>query len=395
MRANPRVALFTDSYLEVNGVAHTSRQLATHAMRAGRDLLVVHAGPQTGEVNDGSLHRLSLHRTTVGFALDVDLRFDLLLWRYATRVVDVVQRFKPDLIHLTGPSDIGLLGALVAWKERIPLIISWHTNVHEYARTRAAKFLAGLGITSPNVFESLIERTSLDLTCLFYRSGRQLLAPNPELCEMLRQRCRRPVSLMERGVDTTLFTPEKRQRQEEILNIGYVGRLSPEKNVRLLARLESELLRLGCHGIRFTIIGAGSEMEWLRRSMRTAVFTGVLRGEALARAYADLDLFIFPSLTDTYGNVVLEAQASGVPVIVSSGGGPKYLIQQGRTGYIAEREDDFAGLASNLYRNPVQRRLMAAEARHHALGLSWEKIFEDLYLVYQAAAAQREILNGE
>lgn len=385
MRANPRVALFTDSYLEVNGVAQTSRQLAAQAARASYPFLVVHAGSQTCEMTEGSLQRLSLYRTRFGFPLDVDLRFDLLLWRHAQRVLDTIHRFRPDLIHLTGPSDVGLLGAVVAKRLAIPVVISWHTNVHEYARTRAAKLLAGLGFGSLSVVGDMIEDLSLALTCLFYRTGRTLLAPNPELCAMLNQKCQRPVALMERGVDTSLFTPGKRQRQEEILNIGYVGRLSPEKNVRLLARIESELLQSGCQSIRFTIIGSGSEWEWLRQAMRTAVFTGVLRGEALARAYADLDLFIFPSTTDTFGNVVLEAQASGVPVIVSAGGGPKYLIRKGVTGLVADREEDFTGLVRRLYHNPAERQQMATEARNHALDLSWERIFEELCQVYRNA----------
>ena len=395
MRANPRIALFTDSYLEVNGVGHTSRQLASYAAQKGRPFLVVHAGPQTEEITAGSLQRLSLRRTTCGFSLDVDLRFDLLLGRHVKRVIETVRRFKPDLIHLTGPSDIGLVGALVAWRLGIPVVISWHTNVHEYAQTRAAQLLARSGMRLPAAIGGAIEKVSLDLTCLFYRLGLTLFAPNPELAEMLRRKCRRPVFPMERGVDTSLFTPEKRQRDDGVLNIGYVGRLSPEKNVRLLARIESELLGFGCQDIRFTIIGAGSELEWLRQSMQTAVFTGVLRGEALAGAFANLDLFIFPSTTDTFGNVVLEAQASGVPAIVSAGGGPKYLIRPKQTGFIAGRDEDFAGLACRLYHDPDQRRQLGVEARHHAQGLSWEKIFEDLYRVYELTIGKEERPDGD
>lgn len=395
MRANPRIALFTDSYLEVNGVAHTSRQLASYAAQEGRPFLVAHAGPQTEESTAGSLQLLSLRRTTCGFSLDVDLRFDLLLGRHVKRVIETVRRFKPDLIHLTGPSDIGLLGALVAWRLGIPVVISWHTNVHEYAQTRAAELLARSGMRLPAAIGGAIGKVSLDLTCLFYRLGLTLFAPNPELAKMLRRRCRRPVFPMERGVDTSLFTPEKRQRKDGILNIGYVGRLTPEKNVRLLARIESELLGFGCQDIRFTIIGAGSEQEWLRQSMQTAVFTGVLRGEALAGAYANLDLFIFPSTTDTFGNVVLEAQASGVPAIVSAGGGPKYLIRPEQTGFIARRDEDFAGLACRLYHDPDQRRQLGVEARHHALGLSWEKIFEDIYRVYELTIGKHERPDGD
>lgn len=388
MKASPRVALFTDSYLEVNGVANTSRQLAAYAQRHGHPFLVVHAGSGTEEIVEGSLRRLMLYRSGVGFRLDDDLRFDLLLWRHGRRVAESLRRFRPDLVHLTGPSDLGLLGAFIAWRRRIPVVLSWHTNVHEYARTRCTRSLDQLGIRLPEWAGRLVEAASLFGLTQFYRVGRVVLAPNEELAELIGRRSRRPVFLMRRGVDTTLFTPEKRDRQDDRLNLGYVGRLSPEKNVRQLARLEAELLQSGCREIKFTIVGAGSELHWLRESMKSGVFTGVLSGEALARAYANMDLFIFPSTTDTYGNVVLEAQAAGVPAIISDCGGPKFIVREGETGGVARRESDWAALVRQLYADPAERRRLAEGARRHALGMTWERIFDEVYRVYETTIRQ-------
>ncbi|MFM8395623.1 MAG: glycosyltransferase, partial [Acidobacteriota bacterium] len=382
MRANLRIALFTDSYLEVNGVANTSRQLAAQAQRQDQPFLVIHAGPRTGEVTEGSLQRLILHRSRVGFRLDSDLRFDLLIWRHARRVIATIERFRPDLIHLTGPSDIGLLGALVASRLRIPIITSWHTNVHEYARRRLDSLGTRIGLSLPDRVGALVEEACLIPLGWFHGLGRILLAPNVELATLLGAKCNRPTRLMRRGVDTTLFSPAKRDRHEEIFNIGYVGRLTAEKNVRSLAEIERELLGQGCQAIRFTIVGTGSELGWLRQAMKKAVFTGVLKGEALARTYANLDLFVFPSTTDTFGNVVLEALASGVPAIVSSGGGPKYIVSDGETGFIANQASDISRLICQLYHHPEQRAEMALAARHHAEKMGWESIFAELMNAY-------------
>ena len=135
---------------------------------------------------------------------------------------------------------------------------------------------------------------------------------------------------MRRGVDTRLFDPARRRRSDDTFRIGYVGRLTPEKNVRFLAELGVALKAKGQDNVEFVIVGEGSEEAWLRQNVPNVTCTGVLRGDALAEAYAGMDLFAFPSRTDTFGNVVLEALASGVPAVVTDGGGPKFIVAAGR-----------------------------------------------------------------
>lgn len=395
MKTEPRVAFFTDSYLEVNGVAHTSRHLAAFAKANDFPFLCVHAGEETRTVDEGSLRRLMLKRTKVGFALDADLRFDLLLWRHAKSALATVREFKPDVIHITGPSDVGLLGVYVARKLNLPIVMSWHTNIHEYAGQRLSKLLPFLPDVRRFSPAGSAERLSLKLTLLFYKLGKVFLAPNEELGELLERSLNRPVFMMRRGVDTKLFSPVKRARTDSLFNIGYVGRLTPEKNVRLLARLETGLLRAGMKDFRFVIIGTGSEREWLEQHMQTAELPGVLKGETLARAYANLDLFIFPSHTDTFGNVVLEAQASGVPAIVSDQGGPKFIIANGETGLTVKTEKDFLQAAIHLMAEPELHAQMREAARQRACRASWENVFRQVYQAYetcvQRTAAERAV----
>ncbi len=146
---------------------------------------------------------------------------------------------------------------------------------------------------------------------------------------------------MHRGVDTDLFNPRRRDRGDDTFVIGYVGRLTVEKNIRELVELERRLIQEGLSNFRFLIVGQGAEESWLRANMKKADFTGVLRGEELARAYANMDIFAFPSRTDTYGNVVLEALASGVPAVVTDSGGPRFIVRDGETGFVARDPQEF------------------------------------------------------
>ncbi|HZU09847.1 MAG TPA: glycosyltransferase, partial [Pseudacidobacterium sp.] len=190
--------------------------------------------------------------------------------------------------------------------------------------------------------------------------------------------------LMPRGIDTELFSPERRDRTPDDTDfvLGFVGRLSVEKNVALLARIREQLVAAGAEGFRFLIVGHGAEESWLRQQLPNAEFTGVLKGEALARAYANMDLFVFPSHTDTFGNVVLEALASGVPAIVTPNGGPRYIVKEGVTGFVAN-DGDFATAIFRLMQNSELHEQMRRAARTDALGASWDSVFESVYQSYQ------------
>ncbi|HEX2917859.1 MAG TPA: glycosyltransferase, partial [Edaphobacter sp.] len=170
------------------------------------------------------------------------------------------------------------------------------------------------------------------------------------------------------------------------LVLGYVGRLSVEKNVALLARVEHELLQQGITNFRLLIVGHGSEDANLRSTLRQADFPGVLSGAELAAAYAKMDLFLFPSHTDTFGNVVLEALSSGVPAIVTPGGGPKYIVRDQQTGFIAA-EEGFGPAIVSLANDRARLIRMRSAARQYALTCSWDAVFSRLYDGY------REILS--
>jgi phosphatidylinositol alpha 1,6-mannosyltransferase len=196
---------------------------------------------------------------------------------------------------------------------------------------------------------------------------------------------------MSRGIAIRLFSPERRGNA---LVIGYVGRLSSEKNLRMLPGLEHRLQQAGVTNYRFLVVGEGSERAWLRASLKHAELPGILCGEDLAGAYASMDVFVFPSSTDTFGNVVLEAMASGVPPIVTDRGGPKFLFDRNVAGFVAKDEDEFTSAILALYRDVDRRIAMRHAARSSAQRSSWDAVFKRVHEAYELCAQSSVAPNG-
>ncbi len=379
----PRVAFFTDSFSEINGVARTSRALVAYAAERRHPMLCVHGGGSTGVVKEGSITRLALERSRVGFGLEEDLRFDLLLWRHRRAVAELLRQFAPDVVHITGPGDLGQLGAYLAHVTDTPLMASWHTNLHDFAALRLQRLARWVPSPARRALGDVARQQTLRFVLDFYRIARRILAPNPELVDLIAHATGRPVELMPRGVDTTRFSPALATPRTGTFRIGYVGRLSPEKNVRLLAAIEQELLGLTAVDFRFVIVGDGSERGWLENHLHTGEFAGVLSGERLARAYANMDVFVFPSESDTFGNVVLEALASGTPVVAMDRGGPRFIVRHGVSGYLASRAGGFVDALLTLIGDRERHITMRAAAREQALEASWPRVFDGVYDAYR------------
>lgn len=388
MAGPPRVAFFTDSFHEVNGVARTSREF--HKFAAARDypFLSIHPGTRTRRWQEGAVTTFELRNSRLSIALETDLRFDPLFLRHWFRLLRATRHFAPDIVHVTGPGHCGLLGAILAHYLRVPLVASWHTNVHEFGARRLRKLIRYLPWLLTDSVCQGAEQRSLDVLLWFYRMARVQFAPNPELVGMLASRTKRPCYLMRRGIDTELFSPERRTRPSDEKGefvIGYVGRLSPEKDVRQLVELERKLIAAGLTNYRFLVVGDGGDRPFLAAEMERCDLPGVLLGNDLSNAYANMDAFVFPSETDTFGNVVLEALASGLPAIVSSGGGPQYIIDDGVNGFKAATVEDYAGAISRLYRDRELLRTMKAAAREKAFTFSWTAVFDNVYSHYPEA----------
>ena len=397
MKKIPRIAFFPDSFLEVNGVAMTSKRLVEFAKQRGYPYLCVHAGKETKSSTDESVKYLSLKRSPLSFPMDEDLKYDPFFQRHTNRVLQKLVKFQPDVIHITGLNDVSIIGSYLSWKLQIPMVGSWHTNLHEFAARRLTRMLKFLPSKTLGSITNFAERRIMNGAVLYYKMPKVVLSPNQELVEILGKGTKRSSRLMTRGVDTKMFSPEKRTVNDNILRFGFVGRLRAEKNVRLLAALEKKLLEKGKTNFKFIIVGEGNERGWLEKNMANAEFTGFLDGEQLAAAYGNMDVFVFPSETETFGNVAQEANASGVPAIVTNHGGPKFIVKHGESGFIAANFDDFVKYSLELMDDTEKLAKMKHQARENAMSSSWDAVFEAVYNAYREAVeiAEAEKLSAD
>lgn len=377
-----RAAFFPDSYLEVNGAAMTSQRLVGWAKNKDYPFLCIHGGKENLSYRDGSISYLRLKRSPVSFRLDEDLAYDPLFQRHTNRVLRALAEFKPDVIHITGLNDVSIVGAYLAWKLQLPLVGSWHTNIHEFAARRLTRLFRFLPDSALSKLTDFAERKIMDGAVLYYKMPKVVLSPNQELIDALGRGTGRVSLLMSRGVDTEMFSPEKRTINDGVFRLGFVGRLRAEKNVRLLVDLEKELIKAGRTNFEFMIVGEGNEREYLEKHLQHAAFTGFLDGEALSEAYANMDVFVFPSETDAFGNVTQEANASGVPAIVTNQGGPKFIVRHGETGFICENLADFKKFTLRLMDEPETHAAMRQNARRFAMSRSWDAVFESVFQAY-------------
>ena len=381
-----RAAYFPDSFLEVNGVAMTSNRLIQFVRKRGYPFLCVHAGEKTEVRRDDNITFISLKRSPLAIRMDEGLSYDPLFNRHIKFVRRELEKFKPEVFHITGLNDVSIIGSYLSWKMDVPMVGSWHTNLHEYAALRIRRklgFLPDKFIHPPTNF---LKRKILEGAMLYYKMPQILLAPNEELIEMLETGTGRQGRLMIRGVDTEKFSPAHRTTTDKFLRFGFVGRLRAEKNVRMLAEMEKKLFAAGKKDFKFLIVGEGDERDYLAKNMKTAELPGFLEGKELSEAYANMDIFIFPSDTDAFGNVVQEANASGSPCIVTDRGGPKFIVQNNKTGFVAKNTDEFVKYAIELMDNPEKLAQMKKSSIEFARSRSWDSVFDNVFEVYAEAS---------
>jgi glycosyltransferase involved in cell wall biosynthesis len=290
-----------------------------------------------------------------------------------------------DVIHLTTPGPMGLVALWVAHQTGLPLVGSFHTDLSAYTRVLSGSERLG----------ALMRQY---MRWMYGRCAR-VLVPSEATRDLLRRAgtAADRIRIWTRGVDTDLFSPDRRSARlreqwradERRPALLYVGRLSREKGLSLLPDLQATLRR---HGVehRLILAGEGPMESELRAKCPDAIFTGALGRAEVATVFASADLFVFPSQTDTAGNVVLEAQASGIPVVVSDCGGPKENLLPGISGVVCPGTDPdtWADLLAPFALSADLRRRSSLQARTYALGRRWDLALMPLFEAYRQLAVQ-------
>ena len=368
---NTKRAWFTDTLEDVNGVTTTIRKMTAAGLETGADLIVVTSRHQIGiadipiknfmPIGDFELPEYELQK----------LSFPP-LWH----IVDYVQRERFTELIISTPGPVGLTALLAAKMLDIRVSGIYHTDFPQYVRI----------LTQDNYMETLAWNfmqwfySQLDLVWVNSEHYRQRWIDRGIAPEKLQ--------IFPRGIDTQLFNPELRDpkfwvhfgKEPNEVGLLYVGRVSKEKNldvaVRAVSKLRSENLP-----VRLLFVGDGPYLKELRRIAPDACYTGYLKGRELGTAYASSDVFIFPSTTDTFGNVVLEAQAAGLPCVVSDLGGPAELVAHGVDGFVTRSLDveDFADAIRGLVTDHELRRTMGDKARQRVQDRNWGNAFRQFW----------------
>jgi glycosyltransferase involved in cell wall biosynthesis len=371
-----RLTLVTETFApQVNGVSRTLGQLVKHLENCGETVQVVH--PDYGQPPAGPDHHL-VPSWRLPFYREVSIPRPPF-----GRAHQAIDAFQPDLIHVATEITLGLSVLRHAGRKKIPIVSSFHTNFDQYCDHYRLGWAKGAAWRYLRWFHNRTLET--------YVPSRATIAE-------LEARGFERLVLWPRGVDGRLFNPERpgRARVREALGfspgdvvIGHVSRLAAEKNVMYLAQA---LRTVGESrpDVKFLFVGDGPARAELEAVMGpNARFVGYQGGEDLADHYAAADLFAFASLTETFGNVVLEALASGLPVVAIRAGGVGEIVRSGETGILVEPSalpSEMAGALLGLVNTPSLRLEMAESARAYALTQTWPAIMGRLRERYLALA---------
>jgi glycosyltransferase involved in cell wall biosynthesis len=356
-----KIALFTDTLDEINGVAITIKRLISTARKRGVELTVITAGEAGEHAVEGVKKFTSVGDFVLPEYPELKLNFPPIL-----DVMDFIEREGFTRIHISTPGTVGLLGLLIARMMNIPVAGTYHTDIPQYVRS----------LTD----DEFLEKAAWSFMIWFYGQMEEVMVPSSGTREQLTSRGLPPERMkpLPRWVDTDSYSPEMRNPsfwKSRGLGIGrsvllYVGRVSREKGLEMLVDAFRELVDGGAP-IALAVIGDGPYRKEMEEALAgyPSLFTGYLAGELLQRGYASADLFVFPSATDTFGNVVLEAQASGLPVVVSDEGGPRELMVDGETGVVfrAGSTADLAAAIRTMVSDPQKIVQMGHNARRFTL----------------------------
>jgi len=365
-----RIAYFTESLPPLtDGVSHTLTHLRDSLERNGHDYLffspfVPEPDAWNGKVKGIISSPFPLYRK-YRFSLPAfhDLKYQL-------------AKFKPDILHICSPFFLGMAAYNYAKEAGIPAVNSYHTRFVSYLK------YYGFG---------WFERFGWEYLRWFYNQSAQTFVPSQATIHELKVKGFENLSLWERGIDTSSFSPmyaDKRLRERWSPNGApialFTGRLVKEKDIDILIQSDAILRQRGID-YRLVFVGDGPMKDEITRAIPDAVMAGFLRGEELSRAYASADIFAFPSTTESFGNVVLEAAASGLPGVVPSEGGVGNLVKDSETGFLAKPNDayDFASKMERLLTDELLRNSFSSRALEFAALRNWDEVNKALFRGYE------------
>lgn len=370
-----RVALFTGNYNHIrDGVSLTLNRLVGFLEDAGVEVLIfsptvdnpaLHHRGRLVSVPSLSMPGRPEYRITVAFTKEVKIE---------------LEHFNPDIVHIATPDLLGFKALQWAKRKNIVIVASYHTHFPGYLKYYKLHFLESLGWRYLR---------------WFYSFCTHVYVPTPSMIQTLNENgIYGDLRIWERGVDTDLFSPAKRDEawrlkqgfDEDDIVVTFVSRLVWEKNLEIFSDAIRAMTGKSLK-VKALVVGEGPAMPRLRKLLPGAVYTGFLSGDELAIAYASSDIFFFPSDTETFGNVTLEAMASGLPCVVADAVGSKSLVDHGENGYLISIPglEEFILVLTELAENRELRIKMGESSREKSKKYTWDQINQKLLSYYKEA----------
>lgn len=376
-----RVSIITETYTpEVNGVAHTLSTLVRKMKERGVSVQIIR--PKQHAKDTGGTQELETTLTVPGLPIPKypELKFGLPLY---ARVYKALETFKPDSIYVATEGPLGWIAVRAAKKLNIQVVSGFHTNFHQYGKHYKLDVLGKLGYRYMRWFHNQTAAT---------------LVPTGAQAQQLIDDQFERVSVLSRGVDSEQFSPAKRSTElrsewgvtDDDLVLIYVGRIAAEKNLQLVMRTYERMKDLDDR-IRLVLVGNGPELPSIKKRYKDVIIAGIQRGESLAQHYASGDIFLFPSLTDTFGNVVTEAMASGLALVSFDYAAAREHTKHEESAVLAPfgEEGKYIQSATSLLERPNLLNEIRQAARRKAVDISWDKIVDEFMLHLTNAQIER------
>lgn len=375
--ARLRVAMVTETYPpEVNGVAMSVHRVVEGLRQRGHPLQLIR--PRQGSDEAGRAGDEREQFLTRGMAIPryAHLRMGL---PCKSTLLDLWRAHRPDIVHIATEGPLGWSALRAALQLGLPVCTDFRTNFHAYSSFYGMGFLGGAIMAYLRHFHNRSHCTMVPTDAM-----RRTLIENGVV----------DPCVVARGVDTQRFTPGKRsaelRRQWQVADTGvvalHVGRLAPEKNMPTLIAAFRRLQQVR-PDIRIVVVGDGPSRPELQAQFPQAIFAGFRRSDDLAAHYASSDIFVFPSLTETFGNVTPEAMASGLAVVAYDDAAARQLIEHRTHGLLATKADeqDFVEQVASIAQDDALRHRMRGQARERALTLSWDSVVQRIEETYRAS----------
>jgi glycosyltransferase involved in cell wall biosynthesis len=372
------VAIFTDTFYGINEVADTLQQQVASAIKCNQQLTVVTCDGENRTDRSGIQNF-----KPIGAYDFPDYPESKLFYPPLMEMLEFCYRQNFTRIHAATPGPIGLAALLIARLLKLPINSTYHTSLPLYAQ-----FLTG---------DVMMEELAWKYTKWFYSQMGQIYVPSQSAHQELVGKgiAAEKMHLLPQGVDIERFHPRKNNgflrkhfSVDNGLKLLYVGRVSKEKNLHILSRAYKMLYQQR-KDAQLIVVGDGPYLTEMQAELRdtASFFTGYLKEDDLATVYASCDVFIYPSTTDSFGRVVLEAQASGLPVIVTDRGGPQENIIAGKTGLSIKGDDadSIVDALQFLIANPTAAKAMSRAARQHMEERFFDGAFHHSWKIYAAA----------